>query len=240
MSNKKLLILLGEGKRQFNAKNYNEALDSFNEALRLDPFNIEALLSRANVYHLEGNISKAIKGFREVLNLQPDHTDASISLSVLLNDIGKYEEAKSIFDKINNKVKQTSSGIRDIHIDRKFSAKHFEMAELYATYRRHDEAIAEYDKAIILDQENLQARLNLAQAYNKKGYINKAIEELKKLKADYPAFLEGKITLGLIYYSIGKVIEAETEWLSVLNRDPKNVQVKKLLNISRNATETTV
>ena len=41
-----------------------------------------------NLYHLRGEIGRAIKSFKKTLEIDPSHTDASISLSVLLNDVG--------------------------------------------------------------------------------------------------------------------------------------------------------
>ena len=72
--------------------------------------------------------------------------------------------------------------IEDVHINKKFSVKHFELAELYLTYNRFDEALFEYKKSSALDPENLDIKLKMAKVLAKKGFISKAIDELKKLK----------------------------------------------------------
>ncbi|EQC52085.1 lipopolysaccharide assembly protein LapB, partial [Bacteriovorax sp. DB6_IX] len=63
------------------------------------------------------------------------------------------------------------------------------MAELYFTYNRYDEALFEYNKAIKLDPANLEARIKIAKVYAKKGFVNKSLDELMRLKNESPNYL---------------------------------------------------
>ena len=56
-----------------------------------------ALHLQGTQYYLHGNLSKAIASFKKILADDPKHTDAAISLSIIYNDIGKYDEAKRIY-----------------------------------------------------------------------------------------------------------------------------------------------
>lgn len=196
----------------------------------------------ANIFHMKGDIGKAIKAFNKVLSLDPSHTDASISLSVLYNDIGRYEEAKRIFEMANQRVKSGHDQdlLEDNHINKKFAAKHFELAEMYFTYNRFDEALFEYNKVRKLDPMNLEVRIKIAKTYAKKNFINKAFDELQSLKNEQPNFLPARIALGVLFYGCGKILEAQTEWEKVLTKDPRNEEALMYLNLSRTATETTL
>ncbi|MCF8058005.1 MAG: hypothetical protein K9K67_01810 [Bacteriovoracaceae bacterium] len=196
----------------------------------------------ANIFHLKGEIGKAIKAFNKCLSLDPSHTDASISLSVLYNDIGQYEEAKRIFETANKRVKsgQNNEFLEDNHINKKFAAKHFELAEMYFTYNRHDEALFEYNKVKNLDPTNLEVRIKIAKTYAKKNFINKAFDELQLLKNETPNYLPARIALGVLLYGCGKILEAQTEWEKVLTKDPRNDEALMYLNLSRTATETSL
>lgn len=201
----------------------------------------DALFWAGNIFHLKGQIGKAIKAMETCLKVKPEHTDASISLSVMLNDIGQYDRAKSVFHRADARVKTESarSGtVKDQHINKTFSQKHYELAEMYFSYQRFDESIFEYTKASQLNPENLEARLKLAKAYSKKGFIEKAISELQKLKNEHPNYLDGRVALGVIYYGKGKVLEAQAEWHKVISVDPKNKKAKMYLSLSRTASET--
>lgn len=115
-----------------------------------------------------------------------------------------------------------------------------ELADLYFTYGRYDEALFEYNKVIALNPENLEVRLKVAKVYAKKGFTSKAIDELRRLKNEEPNFVHARIALGVIYYGNGKIIEAQTEWRKVLSKDPRNTEASMYLNLSRTATETSV
>lgn len=237
---------MNRGKECFQKGEYKKAKSIFTELIE-DPSTSESILvdtffHLANIFHIQGEIGKAIKAFNKVLELEPGHTDASISLSVLYNDIGHYEDAKKVFDKANKRVKQggQQGGVEDNHINKKFSMKHLELADMYSTYNRHDEALFEYNKVIALDPNNLEARIKVAKVYAKKNFMAKAFDELKKLKNEYPAYVEGRVALGILYYGTGKILEAQNEWENVMSRDPSNSEAAMYLNLSKAATETTL
>lgn len=235
--------LVEKGKDCFKRSEFKKAQSFFSEVIEVDGSNIDAFFHLANIFHINGEIGKAIKAFQKVIQLDPGHTDAAISLSVLYNDIGRYEEARKIFEKANERVKNrtvTKEGVEDPHINKKFAAKHFELAELYMSYGRYDEALFEYNKASQLDFENLDIRVRVAKTYAKKGFLAKATDELKKLKNENPDFLPARIALGVLYYGQGHIIEAQAEWQRVLVKDPGHSEAGMYLNLSKTATETTL
>ena len=241
MENLKLNDLLKKAKEAFQKNDLKTASLILNEVIEQNPNSTEGFFHLANVFHVRGELGKAIKAFQRVLELDPHHTDAAISLSVIYNDIGKYEEAKAIFEKANSQVKSThQQGLSDPHLNRKFSLKHYELAEMYATYNRADEALFEYNKAATLDPDNLEIRIKIAKAYTKKGFISKAFDELKRLKTEHPGYMPARIALGLLYYGNGNVIEAQAEWQNVIGREPNHPEAIMYLNLSRTASETTV
>ncbi|WP_408099223.1 tetratricopeptide repeat protein [Peredibacter sp. HCB2-198] len=237
----KLSDLLKKAKDAFQKNDLKTASLFLNEIIEQNPNATEAFFYLANVFHVRGELGKAIKAFSRVLELDPHHTDAAISLSVIYNDIGKYEEAKAIFEKANNQVKNTQQqGLSDPHLNKKFSLKHYELAEMYASYGRVDEALFEYNKAITLDPDNLEIRIKVAKTYTKKGFTSKAFEELKRLKNEQPGYMPARIALGLLYYGNGNIIEAQAEWQNVLSREPSHPEATMYISLSRSATETTV
>lgn len=241
MENVKLDDLLRKSKDAFQKNDLKTASLFLNEIIEHNPNATEAFFLLANVFHVRGELGKAIKAFQRVLELDPHHTDAAISLSVIYNDIGRYEEAKAIFERANSQVKSTSQqGLADPHLNRKFSLKHYEIAEMYASYSRMEEALFEYNKAATLDPDNLEIRIKIAKAYTKKGFTSKAFEELKRLKNEHPGYMPVRIALGLLYYGNGNVIEAQAEWQNVLGREPSHPEATMYIGLSKGATETTI
>jgi len=240
MESKREQQLLGNGIELFNKNSLSKSIKLFEEVIDINPKSSEAYFYIGNIFHIKGQLGKAVKAFNKVLEIDPNHTDASISLSVILNDIGKYEEAKSIFDKANNQVKKENTGLNDPHINKKFSLKHFEVAEMYFTYNRYDEALFEYEKASGLDPENLEVRIKIAKVYSKKGFLSKALEVLKKLRAEHVSYIPARVAIGLLHYGSGNVLEAQTEWQTALQKDPGNEELQMYLKLSTSATETTL
>lgn len=184
--------------------------------------------------YLKGNLGECIESLKKSLSLNPHHTDAAICLSVVYNDVGRYDEAKKIFGQANKSISSGTAG-QDRGIDAKFAVKHLELADLYFRYRRYDEAIEEYGKAALLDPHTLDIRIRRAKAFAKKGYISRAVQELQSLKSENSSYLPGRIQLGLLHYSQGNVLDAELEWEEVLNFDPENREASSYLEMARNS-----
>ena len=234
--------LLAKGEDCFKRGEYTKAQKILSDLIDEDPKCVDAYFYLANIFHLNGEIGKAIKAFNKVLSLDPNHTDASISLSVLYNDIGRYEEAKKIFEVAGERVKSPGQGkgLEDKHVNKKFALKHFELAEMYMSYNRFDEALFEYNKSVGLDPENLDARVKVAKVYAKKGFVSKAFEELRRVKNEHPSYMPARIALGVLHYSNGSILEAQSEWEKVLIKNPGNEEAHMYLNLSKTATETTL
>lgn len=221
-------------------KRFKQAERVLKQVIELDPKQTEAFYNLGNIYHQRGEIGKAIKAFQKVLSLDEAHTDASISLSVLYNDIGKYDLGKNIFEKAQKRIKtdRVSDSINDKHINSRFSKKHFEIAELYMTYNRFDDAIFEYKKSSELDPDNLEARVKLAKVYAKKGFHSRAVDELKRIRSERPNYMAARVALGILHYGSNNVIEARAEWERVLEIEPLNRDAQMYLKLSSSATET--
>ncbi len=247
MKDLKINELYAKAKELFEKNRLKDSLSILNDVIESGTDDkdclSEAYFIMGNIFHMKGEIGKAIKAFNKVLELKSTHTDAAISLSVLYNDIGRYEEAQKIFKVADERVKRSSAKkdeVGDEHVNQKFSGKHFELGEMYFTYGRYDEALFEYNKASSLDPSNLEIRIKLAKVYAKKNFASKAFDELRALKNEHPAYLPARIALGILYYGNGKVVEAQNEWEKVLSKDPANQEAGMYLKLSQTATETSV
>ena len=232
--------LIEKAKDCFNKGEFKKAQALFIEALEKNSKSVEAHFFLGNIFYRFGELGSGIKSFRKALELDPTHTDAAISLSIIYNDIGKYDEGKKIFDQASEHIKKRSaeSSFDDKHLNKKFSQKHFELAELYLSYNRLDEALFEYRKATTLDPENLETRVKAAKVLSKKGFIGKAFEELRKIKTENPHYVPARMALGILHYGNGNVIEAVGEWEKAVTIDPTNKDIELYLQIARSATVT--
>jgi tetratricopeptide (TPR) repeat protein len=216
------------------ARRFDEAAELIRRGLLAEPDQADFYYLRGLMKSHQGKLVDSIEDLRQALGIEPRHTDAAVCLSVILNDIGKYDEAKRVFDQANQSVflKQTGD---DLQIDRRFALKHFELGDLYFRHRRFDEAAEEYTKAITLDPAASEFRVRRAKAFAKKGFVTRAIQDLQQLKNERPGDLTVRIQLGLLHYSQSNLLDAELEWESVLERDPVNREASAYLDLIRSA-----
>lgn len=220
--------------RLLSDRKFDDAKILIDQSLENSPSSPDAHYWKGVLHFFQGQLKPSLESLRKTLELDPRHTDAAICLSVLYNDIGRYDDAKSVFEQANRSVAFTELGA-DREIDRKFSVKHLELADLYFRYRRYDEAIEEYAKAAALDPLELEIRVRLAKAYAKKGYLVRAIEELQVLKRENPRYVAARLQLGLLHFSQDNVLDAELEWEGVLELDPEHREAKAYLEMARSA-----
>ena len=213
-------------------REFAQAESLIKQKLEAEPSSADAHYLLGVLHYFQGNIPQTVDNLKRALSLDPRHTDAAICLSVLFNDIGKYEDAKKVFESANQSVAHRKTST-DLGIDKKFAVKHLELADLYFRYRRFDEAIEEYGKAALLDPSHLDIRIRRAKAYAKKGFVTRSIQELQQLKAENSKFVPARIQLGLLYYSQGNALDAELEWEAVLAEQPDHPEALAYLQMSR-------
>ena len=215
-------------------KEFGKAESLIRERLRQEPESADGLYLLGVMHYFQGQLGPTVENLKKALSIDPHHTDAAICLSVLYNDIGKYDDAKRVFEQANQSVAHKRTG-EDLGIDRKFAVKHMELADLYFRYRRYDEAIEEYAKAALLDPVTLEIRIRLAKAYAKKGILTRAMQELQQLKNEHPQYSPARIQLGLLHYSQGNVLDAELEWEGVADHDHANREAHAYLEMAKQA-----
>lgn len=215
-------------------KEFSKAEPLIREKIKKDPHDPDAHYLLGVMHYFQGQLGATVDSLKMALSFDPRHTDAAICLSVLYNDIGKYEEAKKIFEQANQSVAHKRTG-DDVQIDRKFAVKHLELADLYFRYRRHDEAIEEYGKAARLDPSNLDILIRRAKAFAKKGFLTRAMQELQQMKREHPHFIPARLQLGLLHYSQGNILDSELEWETILEIQPQHREAHAYLQMAKRA-----
>lgn len=215
-----------------NQKQFREADVLIQERITADPRDADGYYLRGVWHYFQGQLGPTVENLKKALQLDARHTDAAICLSVLYNDIGKYDEAKRVFEVANQSVAHKKIG-DDYGIDKKFAVKHLELADLYFRYRRYDEAIDEYGRAAMLDPTALDIRIRRAKAFAKKGFLTRAMQELQQLKKENSTFIPARLQLGLLHYSQGNPLDAELEWESILEIEPNNREARAYLEMAK-------
>lgn len=226
------LDLLAEAKTAYKQGDLSLAESLLGRLVLTGTKNPEVFQLLAIIYHDRGQFSKAIKTFKRALEIDPSFTDASVGLSILLNDLGKYEEAKKVFLEAE-RILQQKRKASDPFLDEKIASKHIEVADLYLRAQRIREALEEFQKAMKLSSRRAEIGLQVAECYTQLGDDEKAIQTLKQLIKEYPNFLTARMRLGNLFYQMQRLVEATQMWESVLARDPHHAEAQKRLKTAQ-------
>lgn len=189
----------------------------------------------ATIFYSNGQFNKAIKTFKRALEIDPYYTDASVGLSIILNDLGRYEEGRKVFLEAQSLLERKNRR-PDPSVNDKIAAKYEELADLLLQCQRYDEALDHFQKAFALTQRKQQVGLSIIDCMVKMGNKDKAVRELKTLLKEFPHFIAGRNRLASLLYELNKVAEATQQWEQVLAKDPKNPEAIKNLKMAQSAT----
>jgi tetratricopeptide (TPR) repeat protein len=231
--------MLSEAKEAFINGNYKVAEPMLNQLILQNSRNAEVYQMLATIYYDKGQFNKAIRTFKRALEIDPTYTDASVGLSIILNDLGRYDEGQQIFEEAQ-KLLERKSGKMDSYVEEKIASKHEELADIYFQYKFYKEALDQLFHAQKLSSRKAEIAMRIAECYVKLGDSDRAIRELKALIREYPHFIPARLKLGVIYYNMNNLAEATEQWENILMRDPKHPEALKYLKMANAAGITTL
>jgi tetratricopeptide (TPR) repeat protein len=82
-------------------------------------------------------------------------------------------------------------------------------------------AIAEYNKALEIDQHNAEAYLERGIAYDEKGYVDKALADLNKAIELSPRYAEAYLNRGVFWFRKGNFDKAITDYTTAIEINPR-------------------
>lgn len=220
--------MLASARESFRENKYSLAEPILNQLILKNAKSPEVFHMLGTIYYDQGKFNKAIRAFRRALELEPTFTDASVGLSIILNDIGKYDEGRQVFDEARDLLNDQTAQ-EDPYINEKFSIKHDELGEMYFHHTRFKEALEQYYKALALSNRKPELTMKIAECYVRLQEGEKATRELRGLIKDYPGFLGARIRLGRILYDGGDVRGAIEQWEATTQRDPNHAEAQRLL-----------
>ncbi|MCQ2957489.1 MAG: tetratricopeptide repeat protein, partial [Candidatus Gastranaerophilales bacterium] len=189
-----------------NKKEYEMAMIQYKNAQSLSPFNQTLQLNIATLMQEKGNYAEALNLYNTILKSNPNNITVNIYKASTLDKMGKKDEAIAIYNRllqnnpsdinVKDALLDTISTIPDasaLNYLSKLAEKMPNDADVIYTYaytlhknRNYSEALVNYQKALVIDNKNLDAYLNIATIYKQENDIMKAIETLKTAKTVYP------------------------------------------------------
>ncbi|MBI4839756.1 MAG: tetratricopeptide repeat protein [candidate division NC10 bacterium] len=213
--------LIQQATNAFEAGNYDEA-----EALLLRV--VDRTPTYANVHNMLGFIAsqrnageQAVTLFRRALSLNPDYTEARLNLVLTLTGMGAYEQAAQEAARLESPEaagpQRLSLGVRG-----KLANAHADLGRKYHDLGLYAEAIAEYDKALLLCPTFPDLHNRRAVSCRELGLYAEAKTSLLRALELKPNYVEAHVNLGVLHQKLGNLTDAVKTWERALQLDPKH------------------
>jgi tetratricopeptide (TPR) repeat protein len=225
--------ILSSAKEYFNDGNYKAAEPLLNQLILKGCKYPDVFHMLGTIFYDQSKFSKAIRSFKRALEMDPTFTDASVGLSIVLNDLGRYEEGRAVFEQAQKALRKKVS---DPFVDEKLAMKHDELGDVYRHYNRQAEAMEQYEKAWQLTSSHkLEIKMKIVDCLEAVGDAPRAVDELKNVLKDNSQFIPGRLKLGQLYYRSQQIALALQEWERVLAKDPQHPQALRFIRQAEEA-----
>ncbi len=228
--NSELAMLISLGKQAYAEKDFQRAETLLREAMAGGANFPDIHYTLGHIYHHWGKFEEAVRQFENSLSRNPYYTEALMSLAITLNELGRYEEAKTAHLKAAESLTQQDKVERGNQLAGKIANLHAELGELYLALGKSREAIAEYRKALLVAPGFPDLRVRLAIALKEAGDFEEGLAELDKALSDHPGMISALAQRGIILYLAGRKKEAREAWENALFRDPLNKLIQLYVN----------
>ena len=232
----RLRELLNRGREHYLAREYDRAERCLSELAREQLAYADVYDMLGVIYHQQGRLIDAETVFKEALRINPAYTEAALNLAVTLNDLGKYREAKEIYEGAMAASKNSPRHL-DPFAKGKIANMHADIGAAYHAVGLFEDAVREYERALALCPKFVDIRTKLGATFREMGNIVAAVREFERVKAENPKFAGGRLHLGLSYYAQGRRDEAAQEWQQVLAMAPDNKSAQMYLAMVRQSPQ---
>ena len=221
------------GKQAYERREYAAAFAEFQTVLAINP-------RFADVRHLTGlclsfmgHPDAALVEFDHAIALNPGYIEAHINRAITLNELGRFEEARASFGHAGE-LEAQSKGPYPAAAAARLANGHADLGDLYREAGAHEEAAAQYRRALDIRGQFHDIRVRLAQALLQLNEPAEAAHELRKVLEINPRFLSARLELGLAYFRLGDGEAAGREWQAARELQPNSPQVRAYLAMLEN------
>jgi len=197
------------GNAYHSTREYDKAIENFDQALKLNPNLAEAYNNRGNAYRHKGEFDKAIDDYNKALKLNPNDADAYNNRGIAYDDKGEYDKAIDDY----NKALKLNPNLAEAYNNRGVTYRH---------KGEFDKAIDDYNKALKLNPNYADAYNNRGVAYRHKGEFDKAIDDYNKALKLNPNYADAYNNRGNAYADKGEYDKAIDDYNKALKLNPND------------------
>ena len=228
--------LVHDARERFALQDYYGAVHLLEEVLATGRAFADAHHLLGLSLSLLGQPDRALTAFDQALVLNPRYLEALVHRGLILNQLGRSEEAEESFRRAALQ-EGAAVGRFTPHVAAKLANQHAALGEAYAESGAVTEAIDQYRRATALAPAFADLRYRLARLLLEGNNPLEARVELERVLKERPGFIDAHASLGLAHYLAGDAQAARTVWRACLERQPENSRVEAYLAMLDRAAE---
>ncbi len=227
---------LSQGLSFARQSRWQEAIDSWQQAITIEPNLIEAHFNMGIAFRQLGKKQEALNKYQQVLAINPNHGMTYFSLGNLLFEEKNFDQAFTCYSKA-------------VQLDPSNSSFYFQLGLVCHQLGRIAESIQCFEKVLALDPDRADAKENLAklrqhsitqtsplkqkfnqglEAYNQ-GKVEESIGIFTEILAQTPDYIPALYNLAIIHKKNHQLDRAMDYAKRVIAIDPKYLDAHKLL-----------
>ena len=220
--------ILAMGVSAWEHDEFVEAYEHFGAILKDHPHFADVRNKAGLCLAMMGDLEGALDYFDQALEVNDGYSEAHLNRSVVLNDLGRYDEASEAFQRASTLDIGAS---RDFPSDlgNQLANAHAKTGDLYLAADRAEEAAREYAAAVTIRPGFLDLRFKLAEAYMDLGRLGDARDHLQAILQFNPDFLGARVRLGALLQRIGDLDGARREWQRCAESDSEDRRIQAYL-----------
>ncbi len=190
-----------------NDNQLDEALKQYNELAAADPDNAETLVHIGEIQRRQEKYEEALATIRKALKLEPDNLDAGYNEGLLLDVLGRFDDAAQAYGKMvdlashaNGAYTADEKNNRSIFLER--------LGSVYSEQNKIDQAEATFQKMIDMGGDAaVRGYQYQVDTYRDAKQFDKAVEVARKAVAANPKDRDLKLMLAMELGDLGKIDE---------------------------------
>lgn len=181
-------------------------------------------------FHERSDFERAQKEFQQALKINPAYIEAALNLSIIWNDLGRYEDARKVYQDAVTRAK-SKTDVLEPPVAQRVVNLHAEIGDIYAQAGLWEKAVKAYRDGLALAPNYHDVRLRLAQVLLDARETAAAISELESVVKASPELTSAKLMLGLAYLAFGYKVQAAATWKAILAKEPNHPRASAYLRL---------
>lgn len=185
---------------------FDEAVESYSQALVLEPGFAQAHNNLGNALQALGKNEAAFESYQRALLLQPDYVDAHYNQGYLHQQQGRLKEAAESYNRV-------------LGFNPNYAAAHTNLGNVLKEQGELVLAIESYGKALALDANNAENHINLGKTLRVLGRLDASVESCQKAIKINPHDADA-------YFNLGFSLQEQGKWDDAIEQYQKAIELQ--------------